>query len=137
MSGEENRITGEQYTWLEGVFENSNKKHTFVFLHHPLYTDAGRGEHAGDCLDKYPKDRDRLEALFVKYGVNTVFAGHEHLYRRKTVDSINHVITGGGGAPLYAEETDGGFNHFVIMIVDEDKIQAEVIDINGKVRDRF
>ena len=66
-----------------------------------------------------------------------VFTGHDHLYLRKTVDGIPHIIAGGGGAPLYANEKDGGFYHFIVVTVDGDKVSAEVIDIKGKVRDKF
>jgi len=135
--GSGKRISGEQYAWLEKVLADSEKRHTFVFLHHPLYTEPGKGGHAGDCLDKYPEDRDRLQALFVKHRVTAVFSGHEHLYQRMTVDDVTHIITGGGGAPLYVGEKDGGFHHFVVVTVEGDTVSAEVVDIGGRVRDRF
>ena len=139
IEGEEKKITGEQFKWLEGVLANSKATHKFVFIHHPLYTDTeqGRGKHVGSSLDKFPEDRDRLQALFVARKVTMVFAGHEHLYLRKTVDGIPHVITGGGGAPLYAKDEEGGFYHYVFVTVDGDKVSAEVVDINGKIRDKF
>ncbi len=133
----ERRITGKQLTWLESILLNSDKVHKFVFLHHPLYTDPGKGSHAGDCLDEYPKDRDRLEALFVKAKVDAVFAGHEHFYQRKTIDGVTHIITGGGGAPLAGSEEEGGFHHFVKVTVDGGRVIGEVVDVNGKIRDRF
>ncbi len=137
IDDQEKKITGEQLKWLERALANSTEKHKFVFLHHPLFTEPGKGKHAGDSLDAYPKDRDQLESLFVKYKVETVFAGHEHFYQRKTVDGITHIITGGGGAPMYLDDKDGGFYHFIQVTVDGDKVNAEVVDINGKVRDRF
>jgi 3',5'-cyclic AMP phosphodiesterase CpdA len=137
LAGEERKITGEQFAWLEGVLANSNRKHVFVFLHHPPYTDPAKGHHANDSLDKYPENRDRLEALLVKSKVDAVFAGHEHYYQRRTVDGILHVITGGGGAPMYDREDDGGFYHFIRVTVDGDRVSGEVVDVNGKVRDRF
>jgi 3',5'-cyclic AMP phosphodiesterase CpdA len=137
LDDQEKKVTGEQYAWLEGVLSNSKQKHKFVFLHHPLYTDPRKGKHAGNSLDRYPKERDRLEALFVKNKVDFVFSGHEHLYLRQIVDGINHVITGGGGAPLYADDKNGGFHHFVLVTVDGDNVSGEVVDINGKTRDRF
>jgi len=137
IDDQEKRITGDQLTWLEGVLARSGFKHKFVFLHHPLFTEAGKGHHFGDCLDKYPRDRDRLEALFVNSKVDAVFAGHEHFYQRTSVDGITHVITGGGGAPMYEKEEDGGYYHFIGVTVDGDKVSAEVVDINGKVRDKF
>ena len=48
-----------------------------------------------------------------------------------------HIITGGGGAQLYAEEEKGGFYHFVLVTVDGDKVKGQVIDIKGKVKDTF
>ena len=39
-----------------------------------------------------------LEPLFVKYGVNVVFAGHEHFYQRiKPQKGITHFVSGAGG----------------------------------------
>ncbi|MGC1454475.1 MAG: metallophosphoesterase [Nitrospirota bacterium] len=137
MDDQEKRITGEQFKWLETVLANSAQKHKFVFLHHPLYTDLGKGHHAHDSLDRYPESRDRIESLFAKFKVDAVFAGHEHYYQRRMVDGIVHIITGGGGAPVYDKEENGGFYHFVHVTVDGDKVSGEVIDINGKMRDRF
>jgi hypothetical protein len=137
LMGEEKKITGRQFTWLEGVLGSAKQKYRFVFLHHPLYPEHGRGKHAGNSLDRYPEERDRLHALFRKHGVTMVFAGHEHLYLRKTVDGIPYVITGGGGAPLYAGDEDGGFYHFIVMTVGHDTVAGEVVDVNGNIRDRF
>jgi len=72
---------------------NSLNRGIRKFLHHPLFTDARKGKHAGDRLDKYPANRDRLESLFVRYNVKTVVAGHEHFYQGKTVENIRHIIT--------------------------------------------
>lgn len=137
LADEEKKITGEQFKWLESVFVNSTQKHKFVFLHHPLYTDLWKGHHAHDSIDKYPESRDRLEAFLAKYKVDAVFAGHEHYYERRTVDGIIHIITGGGGAPIYDREENGGYHHYVSVVVDGDKVSGEVVDINGKVRDKF
>jgi 3',5'-cyclic AMP phosphodiesterase CpdA len=137
IDDQEKKIIDEQYKWLEGVLAGSSQRHKFVFLHHPLYPEKGRGKHYGNSLDRYPPERDALQALFVKYKVDAVFAGHEHYYLRKTFDGIIHVITGGGGAPVYGKDEDGGFYHFVQVTVDGDKVSGEVVDINGKRRDRF
>ncbi len=137
MHDQEKKIAGEQLKWLESLLSNSQQKHKFVFLHHPLYTDLGKGHHTADSLDKYPETRDRLEALLAKYRVTAVFAGHEHYYEKRMVDGFLHIITGGGGAPMYDKEEYGGFNHFVQVTVDGDKVSGEVVDVTGKVRDRF
>ena len=81
IPGQDRKITGEQYKWLEQVLSTSSHTHKFVFVHHPLYPEKGIGWHYGGSLDKYPKERDRLQTLFVKYKVTMVFTGHEHIYR--------------------------------------------------------
>jgi len=137
IDNQEKKITGDQLTWLKRVLAHPGFKHKFIFLHHPLYTAAGKGHHSGDSLDKYPQDRDKLEALFVSAKVDAIFAGHEHFYQRTSTDGITQVITGGGGAPMYVKDDEGGFTHFVYVTVDGDKVSAEVVDISGKVRDTF
>lgn len=137
IDDQEKKIAGDQLKWLEAVLAGSKQKHKFIFLHHPFYTEPGKGHHAGDSLDKYPKERDRLQALLVKSKVDAVFAGHEHFYQRKSVDGILHVITGGGGAPMYLKDEDGGFYHYIRVSVDNDKVNTEVVDSSGKVRDTF
>lgn len=137
LKGEDKRITGEQFAWLDRTLTSAQQKHRFVFVHHPLFPEKGKGKHHGNSLDRYKEERDRLHALFVRHRVTAVFAGHEHLYLRKNVDGIPYITTGGGGAPLYAKDEDGGFHHYVRMTVDGDNVAGEVVDLNGKVRDRF
>lgn len=137
LTGEQKRITQEQYKWLEGILSRSDKRHKFVFLHHPLYPEKGKGRHFGNSLDRYPAERDRLQGLLEGHKVRAVFAGHEHMYLRKSVGGIEQIITGGGGAPLYAGVEDGGFHHFILVTVKYGNVLCEVIDIDGKVRDRF
>jgi Icc protein len=137
IKGEDKRITGEQFKWLEQALAAAIQRHKFVFVHHPLYPEAGKGKHHGNSLDRYKDERDRLQTLLVKHKVTMVLQGHEHLYLRKTVDGIPNIITGGGGAPLYAKDEGGGFHHYVLVTVDGDKVSGEVVDVNGKVRDRF
>ena len=94
------KIVGEQYKWLEDQLKNSDKKFKFVFLHRPLY--PAKKLHVVACMSRYKDSRDQLQALFQEYGVDAVFAGHEHLYHRQDICGVTHVTTGGGGAPLYA-----------------------------------
>ena len=137
IKGEDKKITGEQFKWLEQVLASSKQRHKFVFIHHPLYPEKGKGKHHGNSLDRYKEERDLLQALFVKHGGAMGVLGHEHMYLRKAVDGIPHIIAGGGGAPLYAKDEDGGFHHYVLMTVDGEKVRGEVVDVNGKIRDTF
>ena len=137
LVGEDRKVSGEQYTWLEGVLDRSSEEHKFLFIHHPMYPENFPGTHHGNDLDRYPSERDRFENLMIRSKVDAFFAGHEHYYSRKTVKGIMHIISGGGGAPLYGIEGSGGFYHFIVVTVDGNKVSGEVVDVNGNVRDRF
>lgn len=137
IKGEDKKITGEQFAWLERTLASSRQRHKFVFVHHPLFPEPGRGKHHGNSLDRYPGERDRLHALLKRQGATMVFSGHEHLYLRRIVNGIPYIIAGGGGAPLYTDDLNGGFHHYIYVTVDGEKVSGEVVDVNGKVRDRF
>ena len=46
-----------------------------------------------------------LEPIFVKYGVDVVFAGHEHIYERLKPQKGIHYFVNGGGAKLRGGDT--------------------------------
>ena len=86
------KIVGEQYKWLEDQLKNSDRKFTFVFLHRPLY--PAKKLHVVACMSRYKNSRDQLQGLFQKYGVDMVFAGHEHLYFRQDICGVAKAIKG-------------------------------------------
>ncbi len=91
----------------------------------------------GGGMDKYPSDRDQLHQLFAKAKMNAVFAGDDHRYDRREKDGILYIITGGGGAPLHPFKERGGYFHYVWVSVQADRIEGEVVDLEGEVRDQF
>jgi hypothetical protein len=109
--GQESRIAGEQLQWLKrDLATAANAACIFVAVHRPFFPVA---LHRGDSLDMYPTERDALHQLLVQHRVTCVFEGHEHLYNRQTRDGVVHIITGGGGADLYATPENGGYHHFL------------------------
>ena len=111
LPGQEAKITGQQFDWLEKELVRSFK-YKFVFLHRPVFSSPNG---TGYGLDRDPPDRNRLHQLFVKDGVALAMGGHEHLYYRSEKDGTVYVITGGGGAPLYTfAEESGGFLHYIV-----------------------
>jgi hypothetical protein len=56
-----------------------------------------RGPHGGD-----PVAASRYAPLLVHAGVTVFFSGHDHLYERGQVHGLHYVVSGGGGAELYA-----------------------------------
>jgi predicted phosphodiesterase len=129
--GKFERVTGAQFEWLKKTLDSKKYRRQFVFVHHPLFMWKG-AFHEGEGLDRHPADRDRLHRLFVEKGVDIVFHGHEHTYRRQDKDGVRYIVTGGAGSPLYS-----GFNHFMLITMDGATIKAKVIDRKGVMRDRF
>ena len=83
----------QQVEWLEKELANSDSPWKIAFFHHPMYSSGGR--HGSD-LDL----REDLEPLFLKHGVNVVFAGHEHFYERLHPQKGIYYFTAGGSAKL-------------------------------------
>jgi predicted phosphodiesterase len=85
-----NYMDPAQLDWLETELKNSGSDWKIAYFHHPLYSS---GTH-GSQVDL----RVVLEPLFLKYGVDVVFSGHEHFYQRiKPQKGINYFVTGAAG----------------------------------------
>lgn len=122
--GQVGRIDGAQWEWLyRDLTAAQGAPLIFVVLHQPLFP---VGVHRGSSLDEYPKYRDRLHMLFARAKVSAVFAGHEHLYNRQKRDGVNYFITAGGGAPLYASPSGGGFYHYLKVTFTDQSYSVEI-----------
>jgi calcineurin-like phosphoesterase family protein len=126
-----------QLEWLEQQLRESDSSWKICFLHHPLYT-SGRYQRAA------PVFRMTLEPLFVKYGVDVVFAGHEHFYERTTLQQgIQYFVSGGAGslragdagrAPFVAKEFDSDY-HFMLVEIERDVLSFQAISRTGETVD--
>ena len=130
------RIDGEQERWLEQELLSASEKgqRVIVMLHRPLFPPPfAKNKRAG--MDKHPEARDHLHRRFVERGVKAVFSSHDHFYHRDEKDGIVYVISGGGGAGLYAPEYNGGFYHFLYILVSPDGMHVYAVDVEGRVAD--
>jgi predicted phosphodiesterase len=90
FSLDSNYMDPVQIAWLEKELKASGSDWKIPYFHHPLYAS---GMH-GSQVDL----RVILEPLFIKYGVDVVFAGHEHFYQRiKPQQGITYFISGAAG----------------------------------------
>ncbi|HKB12726.1 MAG TPA: metallophosphoesterase [Vicinamibacterales bacterium] len=86
-----NVLDPAQLAWLENALKNAREPWKIAYFHHPLYSDGGR--HGSEV-----ELRVRLEPIFVKYGVNVVYSGHDHVYERiKPQKGITYFVSGAGG----------------------------------------
>jgi len=86
-----NAMDPKQLSWLEHALKESSDTWKICYFHHPLYSDGGR--HGSEV-----ELRVVLEPLFVTYGVNVVFSGHDHIYERiKPQKGITYFVNGSSG----------------------------------------
>jgi predicted phosphodiesterase len=80
-----------QIEWLDRQLSGSDSVWKICFFHHPLYS---HGKFHGSDVDL----RARLEPMFVKYKVDVVLNGHEHVYERvKPQQGIYYFVLGNSG----------------------------------------
>jgi 3',5'-cyclic AMP phosphodiesterase CpdA len=91
-----NYMDPKQLTWLENELKGAGDKDWKVcYFHHPLFS-SGRTH--GSSIDL----RLVLEPLFIKYHVDVVFAGHDHVYERVKPQNGIYYFTEGSSGELRA-----------------------------------
>ena len=129
-----NYMDQAQLKWLEEELSRASDRWKIAYFHHPLYSS---GERHGSEVDL----RMQVEPLFVKHGVDVVFAGHEHFYERiKPQNGIYYFIEGGSAklrkgdirkGPLTAAGFDTDFS-FMLAELGKDAMQFQVLSRSGK-----
>ena len=133
-----NYMSPEQLKWVEEELAGSDAKWKIPFMHHPLYSS---GEKHGSLVPL----QQTLEPLFLRFGVDVVFAGHEHFYERLKPQKGIYYITQGGAAKLRAGNiavrsamTAKGFdtdNSFTLIEVVGDNMYVETVSRRGQIVD--
>jgi 3',5'-cyclic AMP phosphodiesterase CpdA len=132
-----NLMDARQLAWIESALRQSQDDWKICYFHHPLYSD---GKTHGSQVDL----RVMLEPLFVKYGVNVVFSGHDHVYERiNPQKGITYFVSGAGGqlrkgdvrrSDLTAAEFDQD-RSFMLIEVSGDDLYFEAISRTGATVD--
>ena len=137
----------EQAEWLAADLARTDKPWVFVFYHRPAY--AGHPTRG----DGNPDIREAWEEIFLEYGIDAAWQGHDHYYfRSKPVrdgavvpegEGPIYITTGGSGAPLYpiqanqymavGESTD----HYCVVDLTEQTCRVEVFRTDGSKLDDF
>ena len=130
-----NYVDQPQLKWLEEQLARATDRWKIAYFHHPIYSSGARH---GSEVDL----RTRVEPLFVKYGVDIVFAGHEHFYERLVPQKGIYYFTQGGAAKLREGNirtnsalTAKGFdldNSFMVAELGKDAMQFQVLARTGK-----
>lgn len=130
----------KQYKWLEHFLSRTDKQWKFVVMHEPLYS---TGAHGG-----IEAQREVLEPLLEKYGVDMVLQGHDHNYERTKPlrggvpdeqEGVIYVTLGGGGAPVYFQRNHEDWSekfmpvyHFAYFEINGPGLTMTVYDKDGR-----
>jgi hypothetical protein len=127
-----------QLAWLTNELAKDDSRWKIAYFHHPPYSSGGaHGSSVGL--------RKTLEPIFIRYGINAVFAGHEHFYERvKPQNGIYYFITGAAGtlrkgdvgknSALTAKAFDQDLS-FMLVEVTENALHFQVISRTGQTVD--
>jgi 3',5'-cyclic AMP phosphodiesterase CpdA len=133
-----NYLDPVQLVWIENALRDAKEAWKIAYFHHPLYSDGGR--HGSEV-----ELRVRLEPLFVKYGVNVVYSGHDHIYERiKPQKGIYYFVAGAGGELRQGDlkrspMTASGFDQdrsFMLNEVAADDLYFQVVSRTGQTVDQ-
>jgi Calcineurin-like phosphoesterase len=157
-----------QFQWVASQLQSLDRaryRHVIAFFHHPSFSS---GPHGGAVVERPSAAlRARYLPLFRRHRAAILFSGHDHLFEHwveRYEDNegrkhrLDHITTGGGGAPLYtyrgepdvreylktnaAEKVSlehivrPGLNpgdnpyHYVLVEVDGDRIRVEVVGVD-------
>jgi 3',5'-cyclic AMP phosphodiesterase CpdA len=128
-----NYVDDKQLDWLGKELAASGSDWKIAFFHHPLYS-SGATHGSADL------QRGLLEPVFLKYGVNVVFAGHEHFYERlKPQKGVAYFILGSSSklrkgdlqkSSLTAYGNDSDYT-FMLVEIDGDDMYFQTINHKG------
>jgi hypothetical protein len=153
-----------QFNWIEGQLEGLDRRRyplVFAVFHHPPFDS---GQHGGDTLEPQSAAiRAAYLPLFRRHHVRMTICGHDHLLDhfveryedRGRTYRMDHVVSGGGGAPTYTYRSEPDLepylqatasqntriehllkpgptveenpHHFLIVRVDGDRLFLEVV----------
>lgn len=127
-----------QRQWFESQLAASQARWKVVFFHHPIYSSAE--EHGSN-----EKLRAALAPMLARYGVQAVFAGHDHTYERTRLQQgVQYFVSGTGGklrrgdldrnSPFFATGNDEA-GSFMLVEVTPERFSFKAIDVYGRVFD--
>jgi len=130
----------EQRQWLiNDLRQERDTDFTFAMFHHPLYS----GTKSVSRRLGAAEIREYFGPILEEAGVDVVLNGHDHNYQHTFVNGVHYIITGGGGASLYAVAKKWGFtkqaavHHWLRVFVNGKRATIEAVDLDGKLLEKI
>jgi hypothetical protein len=106
-----------------------------ISLHYPPYSSGAHGSYLGV--------REAVGELARRYGVELVFAGHDHNYERtKPIDGTYYVVAAAAGAPVrpvhprWFSSVVRTEAHYVLVDVARERMTLRAINLDGETFDQ-
>jgi len=100
-------VTPKQLEWLREALTTDLRK--IVFFHAPPAVIKQWKWHS------FSQGAQELADLLAEKKVERAYVGHIHGFGVAEYEGVRYVLTGGAGAPLYAQTAPGNFNHIVLV----------------------
>lgn len=127
LDNERGKLYDYQFEWLEKeLIKGQEYAHIFIVMHKPPF-DPYQQEWYN--MDNQPWAY-KFRKLCAQYGVDMVFSGHKHMFKKEVFDGVTNIVTGGGGMMIKIPEADGGYLHYVRVMVNNDYVTYEVRKIS-------
>lgn len=123
----------KQAQWLKAGLQSAAQPWQLVFMHHPPYSS---GMHQSSAYMQWP---------YAEWGVDVVFAGHDHSYERVERGGVQYVVNGLGartiypfGTPVADSKVRYNLAHGANLVeADSSTLSIEFVAIDGTLVDRF
>jgi predicted MPP superfamily phosphohydrolase len=129
-----NYMDAKQLEWLQKQLQDAGLGDWKIcYFHHPLYSS---GKTHGSSIEL----RSLIEPLFIKYGVDAVFSGHDHVYERVKPEKGIYYFVEGSSGQLRAGDlakssiTDDGFDSdrtFMMIEITGDELYFQTLSRAG------
>lgn len=129
-----NYMDPKQLAWLEEQLHDAGDKDWKIcYFHHPLYSS---GKTHGSSVEL----RSLIEPMFIKYGVDAVFSGHDHVYERVHPQKGIYYFTEGSSGQLRNGDlaktaiTEKGFDDdrtFMLVEIAGDQMYFQTLSRGG------
>jgi len=123
IDNSEGILSEKQFKWLEDrLKEGQRHDNIFIVMHKPPFDPYQQHWYNVDSMPwAY-----RFRKLCAQYRVKIVFAGHRHMFKHESFDGVDYIVTGGGGMITEIPESEGGFLHYIRVLVNNDYVTFEV-----------
>jgi Icc-related predicted phosphoesterase len=113
--------------------KRKDKRHVFVFVHHPPKGFA-------DYIEGFLPNEEEFFSIVKNYKVTLCFFGDYHGYWRGERQGVSFIVSGGGGGRLKESQPEWGkFHHMLRVSVNEIKVIEEMLTVQRSIgiEDKF